>query len=51
MRFRSLRMKLSLDLMGRADSCMVDKWLFLAWLFVKFKRAVAILRYGDFEIE
>ena len=30
---------------------MVDKYRYLGWLFVEFKRTVAIVGYGDFEID
>ena len=50
MRFRSLRMKLSLDLVRIADCWWTNRG-FLAGFFVEFKRVVAILAYGDFEIE
>ena len=30
---------------------MVVKLWFLGWLFVELKRAVALVGYGDFEIE
>ena len=48
MRFRSLRMKLSVDLVGIADRWWTNRG-FLA--FCRIQRTVAILGYGDFEID